>query len=237
MKNNKTIAILGGMGPQASSRLLEVIIRMSSEDFNAKNDDDFPEIILNSIPIADFISNKDNAKPALCKLKKRIKLLEKFKPSCFSIACNTAHILLDKLQKATNISFISIIEEVSREVVKSKIKKVGLLGTPVTIKSKLYQKSLTRKNIKIITLSKNGQIATECIIRNVLAGNSFDKDKKKLLRFSEILKNKGAQGIIFGCTELPLIFPKSTKFTTFDSIEILAKALLAKVFNNTSASR
>ena len=234
MKNNKTIAILGGMGPQASSRLLKVVVDMSSRDFNAKSDADFPEIILNSIPVTDFISNKNSLGAVLCELKKRIKLLEGFKPLCFSIACNTAHILLDDLQSITSIPFVSIINEVSKEVAGTKMKKVGLLGTPVTIKSGLYQKALTKKKIKVVTLSKKGQIATEHVIRNVLAGNLFDKDKKELLKFSKTLKKRGAQGIILGCTELPLIFPKSTEFVTFDSIEILAKALLVKVFNEFS---
>ena len=54
MKNNKTIAILGGMGPQASAKLLQVIVEMAAKDFRAKNDDDFPEIIVSSIPVPYF---------------------------------------------------------------------------------------------------------------------------------------------------------------------------------------
>ncbi|HVZ12658.1 MAG TPA: hypothetical protein VG965_06535, partial [Patescibacteria group bacterium] len=83
MKRNKTIAILGGMGPQASSKLLEVLISMSSNDFGAKIDSDFPEIILDSIPVPNFVSSKNNIRLAEKILIQRVKKLETFNPACF----------------------------------------------------------------------------------------------------------------------------------------------------------
>jgi len=145
----QSIGILGGMGPQASARLLNLMIEMSIRDFMAKNGDDFPEIILDSVPIQDFISNKKNEDKALEMLRSRTKKLNKFDLSCLAIACNTAHILLPELQVISKTPFISIIEEVSKAVDESKLRKVGILGTSQTIKSGLYQKSLEKLDIKI----------------------------------------------------------------------------------------
>lgn len=229
-KNNQTIGIIGGMGPQASAKLLEVLITMASKDFGAKNDSDFPEIVLNSIPVPDFISNYKNTGKGSDMLKMRIKTLENFNPLCFGIACNTAHILIDELQAVTSTPFISIIEEVGKNIFKAKVKQVGLLGTPTTIKSRLYQEVLDKYNIKVIIPSVKNCLIVEEIIRNILAGKVNNLDRQKITFIAELLRIQGAQGIILGCTELPLIFPKEFSVPVFDSIEILAMALLRNYY-------
>ena len=230
MKNNKSIAIIGGMGPQASAKLLEVLISVAARDPRVTSDSDFPEVILNSVPVPNFISNKKNVNTARDILIKKIKILENFNPSCFGIACNTAHVMLDDLQSTTRIPFVSIIDEVAKKVTDSKIKKVGLLGTPVTIDSALYQNALRKQKIEIIIPFKKDCELIETVIWNVLAGKPSELDRQRLTRVARSLKRKGAQGIILGCTELPLIFPKNFPLPVFDSIEILARGLLGKFF-------
>lgn len=231
MKNfkQKTIGIIGGMGPQASAKLVQVLIDMATKDFGVKKDDEFPEIILNSVQVPNFISNKKNVKIAQNKLIKTVKNMEVFNPSCFAIACNTAHILVKDLQTHTAVPFVSIIDVVTKAVSKAKITKVGLLGTPVTINSGLYKNALRKQRIKIVVPSRKERIIVESAIKNVLVGEMNNIDAQKLMFVAESLRKKGAQGIILGCTELPLIFPKDFVIPVFDSIEILARALLQNV--------
>ncbi|OGH16990.1 MAG: hypothetical protein A3C30_01930 [Candidatus Levybacteria bacterium RIFCSPHIGHO2_02_FULL_40_18] len=230
MKNKGSIAILGGMGPQASAKLLEVLFDVCVKDFGAKSDSDFPEVILNSVPVPNFISDRKNSEFALKILEKRVKKLESFNPVCFGISCNTAHVLLDNLQSKTNVPFVSIIDEVAKKVTDSKIKKIGLLGTPVTIDSALYQNALKKQKIEIIVPSRERSKIVEDIVRKVLRGKADVKDAQQLSKVAKSLKRNGAQGIILGCTELPLIFSKTFPMLVFDSIEILAKGLLRKFF-------
>lgn len=232
MKNNinKSIGIIGGMGPQASAKLLEVLISMCTKDFGAKNDSDFPEIILNSVAVPNFISNKESVDEVLKILKQSVKNLEKFNPVCLAICCNTAHLLLKDLQSNTDVPFVSIIDEVAKKVAESGIEKVGLLGTPVTIDSGLYQDTLGKQRIEVIIPSKKDRKLVETVIFNVLAGKANKKDELLLATVAGLLKEKGAQGVILGCTELPLIFPKDFPGPVFDSIEILVRALLQKFY-------
>ena len=229
MKNNKSIAILGGMGPQASSKLLEVLVSMCSK-LGVKSDSDFPEIIVDSIPVPNFVSDENNIPPALSILKKRVKKLNKFDPSFFAIACNTAHLLLPKLQDETKVPFVSIIEAVVSEVGKNNVRKVGILASPTTIRSRLYQTALERKGIKVILPSQIQIKVLDKIIGNVLRGERNRKDREMLCTIALSQKNKGAQSIILGCTELPLIFPKDFTLPVFNSIEILAKTLVQKLY-------
>jgi len=225
-KVKPTICILGGMGPQASARLLSVVVQMAACDFGTENDT-FPEIVVDSIPVPDFISNTRNKAKALKMLRERIKIMNLFNPTCFAVACNTAHIMLDDLQVFAKSPFISLIDEVSRQVKKARIKKVGLLATPMTLRSELYQVALKKLGIRVVIPNTDELIELESVIRRVIAGTDTFRDAQILESITRSLNMLGARGIILGCTELPLIFPKDFSLPVFDSIDILARALLA----------
>lgn len=218
------------MGPQASTKLLEVLFDVCVKEFGVKKDTDFPEVILNSVPVPNFISDKSNIKTVRKVLIKRVKKLENFQPSCFGIACNTAHLLLKDLQQTTKVPFVSIIEEVTKKVAGSGIEKIGLLGTPVTIKSNLYQDALDKQGIEVIIPSKKDCELVEKTIFKVLEGKISSKNSKQLATITNSLKERGAEGVILGCTELPLVFPKRVSIPVFDSIEILASALVRRAY-------
>lgn len=226
MKTKKVICILGGMGPEASSYMYNMLINQAVNNFSAKNNDDFPEIILHSIPVPDFISSSKNKEKALAILLQRTKLLNALQPACISIACNTAHLLLPALQKISMAPFISMIDAVVQEIKQEGIKKVGILGTPSTIKSELYQSVLSKIEVISIIPTDQQLIQLEKVIRNIIAKQETEKDKEDLENIANNLVEKGAEGIILGCTELPLIFPKKYRIPIFNSLEILSQTLL-----------
>jgi aspartate racemase len=227
---NKPIGILGGMGPQASAHLYDLLIKMSCRFFCAKNNNDFPEILLDSIPVPDFISDKRRKKHALALLQERVRYFNKINLLCLSLACNTAHILFPDLQKISKAPFVSMIDEVVAQVNIGKIKVIGLLATPSTIEYALYQKALIKREIRTIVPNYTEQSIVEKIIRNVLVGKVLKSDSKKLYIIADSLKRRGATGILLGCTELPLVFPKKYSLPVYDSVEILAMALLQKYY-------
>lgn len=233
MRNRKAICILGGIGPQASLYLCKLLIEMSVKSFGVKNNADFPEIILDSIPIPGFISNDNEKKLALKMLKKRVVQLNECNISYFCIACNTAHILLDDLKQSSKVPFISMIEEVVMKVKANRmINKIGLLASPATIKEGLYQGVLNKEGIEVIVPTEKEQGFFERIVNNVLEEKITIKDQLLLKLVANSLKKKGAKGIILGCTELPLVFPKKYSLPVYNSVEILAMALLRKYYKN-----
>lgn len=226
MNKNKAIGIIGGMGPEASAYMYKRMIELSIQEFGAKHNDDFPEIVIYSIPVPDFISDSANRVKALEMLQERVKKLNNLNLSCLAIACNTAHILYDDLQSYSVIPLISMVEEVSQQVSAANLSTVGFLGTPSTIKSGLYQRSLEKYHIKTIVPNDEQIVVLERIIRSVIAGNSTQKDNNELKKIADSLKQRGAQGIILGCTELPLVFPTTYGLPVYNSVEILSLALL-----------
>jgi len=231
MKRQNTkqiIGILGGMGPQASACLLDMLIDISVKRFGAKNNDDFPEILLDSVSISDFISNDSKKNESLKILKDKVIFLNRIRPCRLALVCNTAHIFLNDLQKISKAPFVSMVEEVANTVAMTNLERVGILGTPTTIKSKLYQRALSKFDIECIEPKSNELKILERIIRNVIAGSSGRNDKNILLSIANNLKKGGANGIILGCTELSLIFPTKQNLPVFNSLKILAMALLRK---------
>lgn len=147
MNKTPAIGILGGMGPQASAHLVNLLVQISAKEFKAVNGEDFPEIVLNSVPIPDFIADEKHKKVALKILKDRVIKMNKIGVGMLAISCNTAHLLLEDLQKVSQVSFVSMIEAIAKEVNSSGIKKVGLLASPTTFKSGLFQQALARERL------------------------------------------------------------------------------------------
>lgn len=232
MNNKKALAILGGMGPQASSYMYDRLISLSMQHFAAENNDDFPEIIIYSIPVPDFISDEKNKIEAYKMLMSRVIDLNKLDIFCLSIACNTAHVLLPRLQKVSQVPFVSMIKEVVFAISQDKRKCVGILGTPATLRTELYQNELNKYKIRAIVPNKSQIRKLNQIIRNVIKGQADEKDLSVLLSIADCLKKRGAEAIILGCTELPLIFPLQYKIPVYNSVEILSMALLRRYYES-----
>jgi aspartate racemase len=230
MKNRKAICILGGMGPEASVYTYKTLIDLSIKYFGAKRNEDFPEIILISIPVPDFISTDKNKPLALEMLKSRVGQFNSLNSSCIAIACNTAHVLLGDLEKISKVPFTSMIREIVDVVNTAGFKKVGLISTPSTIRFKLYHKEFEDRKIQTI-IPTNIQIKViEKIIRNVIAGKILNSETRKLFNIAASLQKKGAEAIILGCTETPLVFPNKFPIPVYNSVEVLAMALLRKYY-------
>lgn len=229
-KQNKTIGILGGMGPQASARLYELIIKYA-RDCGAKRNDSYPEIILYSVPVPDFISDSRQEEVAKKMLVSRVKALSFLPISYFCIACNTAHLLIDDLKNATSVPFISLIEETVKELKRFKMKKVGLQASPSTINSGLYQKRCREEGIEIVLPKRGEVLELGEIIRRVIGGKITQKDRDFLKKVARELIRQGVDVILLSCTELPLIFPKRG-FRVVSTLDVLAKACIKKYYGN-----
>lgn len=225
IKKYKTIGILGGMGPAATADLYNRIISIFQKRFNAKYDKDFPEIVIISLPIPDVVEEIENEKRTVEMLINAAKRLEKADCSFISIPCNTAHVYISKLRKYVSIPIISIMEEVARLVEQENLVNVGLLSTEFTKNQKLYDLELYKTGINLIKLKDKEQLELTELIMGILNGKSNQLNKDVILRLINNLKNKKAEAVILGCTELPLIINQEDyDIKLIDTMELLAEA-------------
>lgn len=224
----KSIGILGGMGPDASAYFYELMIQKSRSDFHAVNNDDYPDIILHSVPVPDFISNQKYVKEALQMLQESTRHIAPF-CSVMGIACNTAHLLLSNLQSETNVPFVSMIEETAKYLNKSGYKQIGLLATPITFQTKLYQKALYMNGVTVLTPDASGITELGHIVNSIVSGE-FSESGAKTIKIADTLVARGAEAIVLGCTELPLVFSANYKRPIISSLDVLATSLLTQYY-------
>lgn len=227
---NKPIAIIGGMGPEASAYLYTTLINNSVKHFHAVNNEDFPQIILYSVPVPDFISTSIKEQEAVTILKQKVLDINKLNVLCGAIACNTAHKVLNDLQSVSNFPFISMVDEVVAVVKNDNMGKIGLLGTPSTLRSSIYQDAFKKKGIESLVPDESNFSDIEKTIRNVISESTTKEDRQVLKEIADSLKKRGAEAIVLGCTELPLVFPRRYSLPVYNSVEILSLALLRQYY-------
>jgi len=228
----KSIGILGGMGPEATADLYMRIVKICQTKYGAKFDSDYPQIIINSIPLPDVVEAEkiDNIYTYLAD---GVKTLEFAGVNFIVIACNTVQFLVSELRKVVKIPIIGIPEETLKIAKSYNINKVGLLATKNTTKMRAFDKEAEKFNISILTPSIEQQNKITNIIMNVLSGNKFEQDKLTLKQIIVDLISNGAEAIIIGCTDLPLIINNNdSKVLLLDTTEILAQASVRKSFGD-----
>lgn len=229
----KKIGIIGGVGPQATSEIYNRIIDFAQSKYGAVNNEDFPNIVIESVPVPDFISNDDKMEKALQMLAGAIRSLEMAGVTKLCIGSNTVHLLVPKLKKVSNVGFISLIQEITNLCARERLKRVGLIGSPMTINSGLYAKPLHQKNIKVIVPDKDELEFLNEVIRSVIAGNMNSVEKREYARIINRLLSSGAEKVILGCTELPLaINYEALGDKVISTTDVLAEKLVDYYYQN-----
>ena len=222
----KSIGVLGGMGPDASAYFYKILIDKARSNFHAVKNEDYPDIILHSVPVPDFITNQKHINKALSMLKESVKHIAPF-CSVVGIACNTAHLLLDELQSIIDTPFISIIEETAKYIKKSGYKQIGLLATPTTFRLNLYQKAFKNNGVRIFIPESSEIDELGKIVNAIVSGNFSKTTTSHIKKIADNLISRGAKAIVLGCTELPIIFPSNYQVPVVNSLDVLANRLLA----------
>ncbi len=222
------IGILGGMGPQASAHLQNLIVRNAPKHLTITSDTDFPEIVLLSVPVPNFVHNKNNLKKAKQILATRTRLLEHAGTTVNGIACNTAHLLLPDLQAVTSTPFVSLPRLVAAKVASSSIQRLGILATPTTLASRIYDDAL-EPHAQLIKPDSSVIHTLEKLITKTLRGNYTPQDRDALRAIAQaFIDTERLDAVILGCTELPLIFGKSQDPRIIDTLEVLSEGLLTE---------
>ncbi|WP_428740769.1 aspartate/glutamate racemase family protein [Tenacibaculum sp.] len=139
------------------------------------------------------------------------------------LSANTAHLFADEIQSKIDIPIIHIAEATAKAIKKEKLRKVGLLGTKFTMEMDFYKDKLKESNIEpLIPLEKKDIEEIQHILKNELGKGIVNKESKlKFIRYANELMDRGAEGIILGCTEIPMLIGQNDfDFPVFDTTKI-----------------
>ena len=228
----KTIGILGGMGPCASADFVQRILRISAKQYGAVQDNEYPNIVLNSIGLQGFDENGITDMALVeQQLLRGIDTLAQAHVDVIAIPCNTLLFFFDVMQSLSPVPIIHIAQTTAQSVKDTNLATVGLCSSATTVQTKLYARACAMHNVQVITPALEQQETLNVIIESVMAGRNDEEDMLKLKSIILSLQRRGAEGVILGCTELPLVInQKWTDVLLFDSLELLASATVHTAF-------
>ncbi|MCM3741209.1 amino acid racemase [Oceanobacillus luteolus] len=203
----KKLGMVGGLGPESTVEYYQSIITQYQEKMGSK--EVLPELFINSINmyrVFEFIS-KDDLQGLANYLVEAIETLEKVGADFAVISANTPHIVFDEVNQRVSIPVYSIVEETVREAEKQGLKKVGLIGTKFTMENDFFKKPFEDRGKEVVVpTEKEQQYIHEKIVAELENGIVNEETKEHYLAIIEdMVKRDGIDGVILGCTELPMI--------------------------------
>jgi len=152
--------------------------------------------------------------------------LEKAGAQGIVLCSNTTHIPAEEIRRQINIPLLHIADATAREIQKRKLKTVALLGTRFTMDSNYYREKLGALDIELIIPDASEREFINFSIFNELGKNIFSAEtKQKYLEIIQNLKTRGAEGVIFGCTEIPMLLAaEDCPIPSFDTTLLHARA-------------
>ncbi len=220
---HRTLGIIGGMGPKATSVFYDRII----EATDAHQDQDHLDmIILNHATLPDRTSIILSGEHSLFlrEIEKDIRLLEQAEVAHIAIPCNTSHYFYDQIQAMTQIHVINMIDETLQAIYRTygENTKIGLLATNGTIRSGIYAKYSEKYKMNIYTPDEVLQKKVMNIIYTNIKGTlTLDPTELEGI-IQELIHEHECSCVIIGCTELSII-PLREEITRycFDAMDIL----------------
>jgi aspartate racemase len=146
---------------------------------------------------------------------------------------NTAHIILEQIAASLPLPGLHIAEVVCHEVTMRGWKHVGLLGTRWTMTGPVYETALTKRGLEMLVPDEPMRERLNAAIFDELCLGIFNTSTTELFVGAiEDLKSRGAECVILGCTEIPLIVTsENSPLPAFDSTRLLAKYAVREAVN------
>ena len=223
----KRIGILGGMTAESTVSYYQHIFRRYEE---LHGNLAYPEMVIYDVSFQRFedwmgVEDWDSIEEGLFDGLKR---LHAAGADFAVIATNTMHILFDKLQARSPIPMLSIVDATAEVVKEAGLDKVGLLGTRFTMEKPFYVEGLKRHGIEAIVPGEEDRAYVDGVVFHELSfGKLLPESRRGYLEIIDRLVERGAQGVVLGCTEIPLLVtPEHTDVKLFDTAVIHAEKAL-----------
>jgi aspartate racemase len=214
------LGVLGGMGPAAT---LDFLTKLQAYT-PAKRDQDHIRTLVDINPkVPDRNVPGSGAGPVLAEMAGA---LAGAGADVLAIACNTAHAYADLIQRASGLPLIDMIETAASAARDSGARRVGVLGTKGALK--LYREYLAAQAMGLITLEPERQEAFMATLYRIKGGDVGPQAKREIAAYASELISMGAETVIAGCTEVPLVLHAGDlKVPLLDPSELLARRCVA----------
>jgi aspartate racemase len=222
----RKIGLIGGISWVSTADYYKLINEGINERMGGLN---FSECLVYSFNYSDIKKNNDanDWESTFKMLFKACEFLKSGGAEAIVLCANTMHLIADRLEEAINLPIIHIATATAVEIEKQEVKKVGLLGTKFTMELDFFKDKLKAKGIEAIIpdSEEDKDFVHTTIFEELGKGLVTSETKKRYLKIANQLIEKGAGGIILGCTEIPLVIKaEDVSVPIFDTALIHSKA-------------
>ncbi|WP_342434395.1 aspartate/glutamate racemase family protein [Paenibacillus sp. FSL H7-0442] len=161
-------------------------------------------------------------------------VVERAGADCLLICCNSVHQVAEEVQRHIRIPLLHITDAVTNKVSETGVKRVGLIGTNFTMKETFYKRKLEERGIDVILPDQpDRNYIHQVIFSELVLGLFTTEAKRKFQRIILKLISEGAQGVILGCTEIPLLInQKDVSVPVFDTTALHADSGIDFMFGS-----
>ena len=239
----KIVGVLGGMGPDATVDFMSKVIArtntINKANGKAGADQDHIRMLIDHNP---RIPNRHAAIKGVGEdvgayLADMATRLENAGADFLVMVCNTAHAFQTDIQQASKIPFVSIIDEVIAELKNTQPQntKVGLMAAQGCLDAELYQHALNEAGFQLVVWSDAELAEFMDVVYQIKGGNTDKQIKQAMLSLANTLIDKGAEVILAGCTEIPLVLHEdSLSVPMLSSTDILVNRVIDYSLGNKS---
>ncbi|MFT4810613.1 MAG: aspartate racemase [Glaciecola sp.] len=226
----KTIGLIGGMSWESSVSYYQLINQGVKQQLGGLHS---AKLVLVSVDFAEIetLQHQGDWQKTASILSDAAKSLEAAGADFFLICTNTMHMVASQVSDAVSIPLLHIADATGAQIVKNKMNTIGLLGTKFTMQQDFYKNRLTDKFAidVLIPTDFEQEIIHQVIYQELCLGIVNKKSRSQYLHVIQNLMQRGAQGIILGCTEIGLLVHENdTTSKLYDTTRIHALAAVAE---------
>lgn len=203
MAGTKTVGVIGGLGPFATLDFFERVLKRT----RAQREQDHLRLIIDNntkVPDRNAHMRGEGPSPGPA-LAASARGLQDAGADFVVMACNTTHAWEADIRAAITVPFLSMVKETVDVVADLRPESVGVLAVDACLASGLYQNALTAAGIKPLLLTADSQKTFMELIYRIKFGDSSDTVKRAMTTLARKLETQGAEVIIAGCTEIPIV--------------------------------
>jgi len=222
----KTIGLIGGMSWESTAIYYSKINRMVRARLGGNSSG---KILLHSLNFAEIEALQLASEWTRCGeiLTESASILKQGGADCILICANTMHKVAESVQESIAVPLIHIGRATGLAIRSSGLKKVGLLATQYTMEEPFLKQIITESSGAVILVppAEDRPEIHRIIYQELTQGTFSTESKMKYLSAIDDLRERGAQGIIFGCTEIGLLLERrDLKMPFFDTADLHAQA-------------
>ena len=222
----RTIGLIGGMSWESSQEYYRIINETVKEKLGGFHS---AKIIMYSVDFEEIekLQHQGQWKQLTEIMIDAAQRVERAGADFVVLCTNTMHKMADEVQQNIKIPLLHIADATAEKIKEKGLRKIGLLGTKFTMEEDFYKGKLKEKHglDVIIPSEEERQIVHDVIYKELCLGEIKRSSKEQFKKIIQNLVSNGAEGIILGCTEIPLLIKQEdVEVPLFDTTMLHAKA-------------